>query len=328
MAIVKNRRAQLTNMFWTSVWLLMLTAIKVNAQEGEFADYQQQLNISGKIVSTGSDTLANLMSFWGDDFKVIYPNVEFEMHSEGSATAPPALLTATTDLAPMSRRMSDDERNTFFQRWGYLPTEMAVAVDAVALFVHRDNPLPSITLNQLAAIFSNAGDCIHHEKITTWGALGLADSWYYKHIETYGRNADSGSYSFFKDAVLCQSEFNHNMQNLPGSGSIVQAVSYNPYAIGFSGRGYKTSGVRTLPILLNGKLTLPSDLNTVEWGYPLSRYLYIYINKAPAKALTPLVREFMTYVLSKKGQKTVELDGYVAISAELANKNVELLAKP
>jgi phosphate transport system substrate-binding protein len=305
------------------VWLCCVFSISVCAEDELFTDYRVKTDLSGNIVATGSDTLASLMAFWAEDFSKLYPAVAFEMHNEGSATAPPALLVGASQIAPMSRRMSDAEFNEFENKLGFLPTEIPVAVDAIALFVHRDNPLEGITLNQLAAIFSSDGDCIEHKKVTTWGELGLDDAWRYKHIEAFGRNADSGSYSFFKDTVLCQSSFNEKMINLPGSGSIVQAVSYNPYAIGFSGKGYKTSGVKTLPILINGKATLPTNLNNTEWVYPLSRYLYLYVINPPNRPISEVTREFVTFVLSKQGQKIVELDGYVSIPPQLAQLNID-----
>lgn len=302
--------------------LILVLAFNTLAFADGAQNYQQKAGLSGKLVSTGSDTLANLMAYWVEDFQSIYPHVEFELHSEGSSTAPPALLNGISHIAPMSRLMSSEELAQFQQKFGYPPTAVEVAIDAIAVFVHRDNPLPAISVEQLAAIFSANSNCHGQQKISQWGQLGLTDSWHSKPIEPYGRNAESGSYSFFKQAVLCNQDFATNMQNLPGSGSIVQAISYNQHAIGFSGMGYKTSGVRTLPIVVNGSLTWPNSENKAQWNYPLSRFLTLYVNKPPERPLPPLTQEFLLYILSKNGQKTVELDGYVKVANSVIEQNL------
>lgn len=305
-------------------WLILqpLTAYCLNSPLG---DYQSQGKLSGKIYSTGSDTLANMMSFWAEEFTRIYPQVAFELHSEGSTTAPPALLSGVSNIAPMSRQMNSAELALFQQKFGYQPSAIKVAVDAIAVFVHRDNPLQAISIKQLDQIFSAQLLCGGTSKLTRWGQLGLDQQWEHKPIEVFGRDARSGSYSFFKDMALCRGMFASNMQTLPGSASIVQAISNNPYAIGFSGMGYKTSGVRTVAIMHQGEALLPSIAADTNWHYPLSRFLYLYVNKAPGIALPELLREFILFVLSNSGQRTVELDGYAAVSPQVIVDDLQQL---
>ena len=299
------------------MWCLVLQPLKAYSSSNPVGDYQAQGKLSGKIYATGSDTLANMMSFWAEEFSRRYPEVEFELHAEGSNTAPPALLNGSSNLAPMSRQMNAAELALFQQKYGYQPTAIKVAVDAIAVFVHRNNPLKSISIKQLDQIFSAQMQCGGTKKLTHWGELGLDEKWQHQAIEILGRDSRSGSYSFFKDIALCRGMFASNMQTLPGSASIVQAISNNPAAIGFSGMGYKTSGVRTLAIMHQGEALLPSVAADTNWDYPLSRFLYLYVNKAPGIALPELLREFVLFVLSNSGQQTVELDGYAAVSPQV-----------
>jgi phosphate transport system substrate-binding protein len=308
--------------------LLLIKPFSIKAFNSPIGDYQSKGELTGEIKSTGSDTLANLMSFWAQEFQYRYPNIEFELHSEGSTTAPPALLTGASNLAPMSRAMKTEELALFQHKFGYQPIAIKVAMDAIAVFVHRDNPLTGITIEQLDRIFSDHALCGQHSQITRWEQLGLTEQWTHKKIDVLGRDSRSGSYSFFKDVALCTGAFSADMQILPGSGSIVQAISNNINAIGFSGMGYKTSGVRTLAIIQNEKMTLPNISTDTNWDYPLARFLYLYVNKSPNEPLPPVLREFILLVLSNTGQHTVELDGYAAVSEAVIEENLQKLAIP
>ena len=307
----------LSGVLWGGLLGCFCSCLAAEPLEHSIEKYQPQHYLSGKISSAGSDTLANLMTFWAAEFVSLYPQVEFDLHSEGSATAPPALLSGQSNIAPMSRLMNKEELATFEQKFGYQPTPMRVAMDAIAVFVHQQNPLTTITMQQLAQIFAEQRHCASSEPIRYWQEFNINKPWSVEPIDVIGRNSDSGSYGFFKEVVLCNAAFFLDMQTLPGSGSIVQAISYNKNAIGFSGIGYKTSGVRTLAILQNGKANLPNKNGTTNWDYPLSRFLYLYVNKAPNKPLEPLIQEFILLVLSESGQKTVEQDGYTTIAPEI-----------
>jgi phosphate transport system substrate-binding protein len=284
--------------------------------------YKKSAGVSGNFSSVGSDTLNNLMTLWAEDFKRFYPNVNIQIQGAGSSTAPPALTEGTANFGPMSRAMKDQEIQAFEQRYGYKPTAVGVAIDALAVFVNKDNPIKSLSLPQVDAIFSATRTCGADKDATRWGDLGLSGEWVSRPIQLYGRNSVSGTYGYFKEVALCKGDFKANVNEQPGSASVVQSVSTGLNAIGYSGLGYKTSGVRALPLAKkDGDAAFePNEENAVNGKYPLSRVLYVYVNKAPNKPLSPMEREFFKLVLSKQGQETVVKDGYVPLPAKLAEK--------
>lgn len=288
-------------------------------------DYSKASGVSGNIISVGSDTLANLMTLWAEEFKRLYPNVNVQIQAAGSSTAPPALTEGTSNFGPMSRPMKDGEVAAFEEKYGYKPTPIAVAIDALAVFVNKDNPIEGLNLEQVDAIFSATRKCGYSADITTWGQLGLGGDWASRPIQLYGRNSVSGTYGFFKDEALCKGDYKNTVNEQPGSASVVQGVTKSINGIGYSGIGYKTSGVRAVPLSHKGNQYVAASPENASTGkYPLSRFLYIYINKAPNKDTGPLEKEFIKMVLSKTGQQVVVKDGYIPLPAALA---VEELAK-
>lgn len=286
--------------------------------------YVKSSGVSGNLSSVGSDTLANLMTLWAEEFKREYPNVNIQIQAAGSSTAPPALTEGTSNLGPMSRKMKDKEVEAFEKKFGYKPTEIRVAIDALAVFVHKDNPIQGLTLPQVDAIFSSNRKCGGAEDITQWGQLGLTGAWQGRSIQLYGRNSVSGTYGYFKEHALCKGDFKNNVNEQPGSASVVQSVSTTVNGIGYSGIGYVTSSVKTVPLAnKEGEAFVPASADKAVSGeYPLSRFLYIYVNKHPNKALPPLEKEFLKLVLSKTGQQVVVKDGYIpmppkVVAAEL-----------
>lgn len=288
--------------------------------------YEKVSGVSGNLNSIGSDTLNNVMTLWAEGFRKQYPNVRAQIEGKGSSTAPPALIASTAQIGPMSREMKPSEIDEFEKKFGYPPTQVRVAVDALAVYVNKDNPLDKLTLPEVDAIFSKERKCGASAEISTWGQVGLSDDWKSKPISMYGRNSASGTYGFFKENALCKGDFKDNVKEQPGSASVVQGVTEDRYGIGYSGIGYKTSGVKTLALAEKaGAPFAKTDPEEVLAGnYPLARYLYLYINKVPNKPLDPLVREFVTYTLSREGQEVVVKDGYLPISHEIA---AEELAK-
>lgn len=268
-----------------------------------------------QLVSYGSDTLANLMYFWGQMNAQSHPQVEFISHSEGSATAAPALLSNHANLGPMSRLMTNNELSKFETKFGVKPVAIKVAMDALVIYVHRNNPLYGVTLKQLDAIFSNSRQCGHTASIDAWHKVGLTDTWKFKRIELFGRNRVSGTHELFKQLALCGGEFKTRVRYQPGSTSLIQAISHFPYSIGFSGLGHKTSGVRTLPIVTDKQLAIPVTPQTIlDRSYPLTRFLYIYV--LPSKMSQPAI-DFLKIALSPEGQLVVQEDGYVALSSQM-----------
>ncbi|HFQ91428.1 MAG TPA: phosphate ABC transporter substrate-binding protein PstS family protein [Chromatiales bacterium] len=285
-------------------------------------DYQVTSGVSGNLSSVGSDTLANLMTLWGEEFKRLYPNVNIQIQAAGSSTAPPALTEGTSNIGPMSRKMKDKELEAFERRHGYKPTAIRVAIDALAVYVHKDNPITGMSLPQVDAVFSSTRKCGYKSDIGRWGDLGLTGAWERRDIQIFGRNSVSGTYGYFKKKALCKGDFKKTVNEQPGSASVVQSVSASLNGIGYSGIGYKTSGVRALPLAKKegAPYVAATPENAVRGKYPLSRFLYIYVNKKPNQPLPPLEREFIRMVLSKTGQEVVIKDGYIPLPAKVADK--------
>jgi len=308
-----------------SVSLFSTTNVLAQARVDEnLPVYEKTSGVSGNLSSVGSDTLANLMTLWAESFKRVYPNVNVQIQAAGSSTAPPALAENTSNLGPMSRLMKDKEVEAFEKKFGYKPTPIAVAIDALAVFVHKDNPVEGLTIPQIDAIFSSTRTCGWPADITKWGELGLTGSWATRDIQLYGRNSVSGTYGYFKDKALCKGDYKNTVNEQPGSASVVQSVSASINGIGYSGIGYTTSSVRAIPLSReSGKEFVEANPeNAISGKYPLSRFLYVYVNKAPGKPLPPLTGEFIKLVLSREGQEVVVKDGYIPLPAKVAEREL------
>ena len=284
--------------------------------------YEKVSGISGNLNSIGSDTLNNLMTLWAEGFKKVYPNVNVQIEGKGSSTAPPALIEATAQLGPMSRAMKSKETDAFEKKFGYKPTPIRTSLDSLAVFVNKDNPVAGLNIKQVDAVFSKNRKCGAVTDVMTWGDAGLTGPWTTAPISLYGRNSASGTYGFFKKKALCKGDYKDTVKEQPGSASVVQGVSEDPNGAGYSGIGYTTSGVRAVALAESGADYVEPNYDNVASGkYPLARFLYIYVNKAPNSALDPLTSEFLKFVLSKEGQETVVKDGYYPLSAGLVNED-------
>jgi phosphate transport system substrate-binding protein len=283
--------------------------------------------VSGSLSSVGSDTLNNVMTLWAEGFKQLYPNVKIQVEGKGSSTAPPALISGSAQLGPMSREMKPTELDEFEKKFGYPPTKIRVAIDALAIFVNKDNPLTQITLPQADAIFSKGRTCGAPADITAWGQLGLSGAWATKPLSLYGRNSASGTYGFFKEHALCNGDFKDTVKEQPGSASVVQGIAEDSAGIGYSGIGYKTSGVKALSLAKkDGDPFISTDAENVYAGkYPLARFLYVYVNQAPNKPLDPLVKQFLLYVLSQQGQTGVVKDGYLPLLPKMVEQELTVV---
>ena len=284
----------------------------------KLSDYSKVEGVTGNLNSIGSDTLNNLMALWTEGFRALYPNVNIQVEGKGSSTAPPALIEGTAQLGPMSRPMKSSEIDAFEKKYGYKPTAINVAVDALAVFTHKDNPIAGLTMQQVDSIFSSTFKSGGSD-ITTWGQLGLTGDWANRPISLYGRNSASGTYGFFKEHALNKGDFKTTVKEQPGSSSVVTGIANDLYAMGYSGIGYKTAGVRALPLGTEDGTFFEADpANALSGDYPLARFLLIYVNKAPNEKLDTLTYEFLRFVLSKSGQEIVAKDGYFPMPAEVA----------
>lgn len=285
-------------------------------------EYERVSGISGNLNSTGSDTLNNLMTLWAEEFNKFYPAVNVQIQGAGSSTAPPAITEGTASFGPMSRMMRQSEIESFERRHGYPPYAMPVAIDMLAVYVNKDNPIEGLTLPQVDAIFSATRRGGYPADITRWGQLGLEGSWAERDFALYSRNAVSGTYGFFKDNALFGGDFKSGVNEQPGSSSVVQGVTESLNGIGYSGIGYRTSGVRVVPLAVDEDQPFiePTADTAASGEYPLARYLYIYINKHPNRDLDPMTREFVRMIYARQGQEVVHRDGFVPLPEAVASR--------
>jgi phosphate transport system substrate-binding protein len=289
--------------------------------------YQTVTGISGQIKSVGSDTLTNEVALWAKAFKELYPDVRIEVEAKGSATAPPALLQGASQFGPMSIPMTAGEVAAFEKKYGYKPSSFRVAVDALAVYVNKDNPIRCLTLQQLDQIFSSTRKGSGGRSINTWGDVGLTGEWAKKPISLYGRNSISGTYEFFREMVLYNGDYKEEVKQQPGSEGVVHGVESDRLAIGYSGIGYKTDGVRAIPLAsYDGRpCYAASEEATYAGNYPIARYLYLYLNKKPDQALDALRGEFIKYILSKDGQTGTEVGGFYPITNDIREAELKKL---
>jgi phosphate transport system substrate-binding protein len=287
--------------------------------------YQAVTGISGQIKSVGSDRLGHEITLWAKAFKGLYPDVKIEIEASGSATAPPALLQGASQFGPMSRAMTAEEAEAFEKKYGYRASSFLVAVDALAIYVNKDNPVQCLAVQQLNRIFSSTRRTAGGADIKTWGEVGLTGEWATKPISLYGRNSISGTYEYFRDVALFNGDYKADVKQQPGSEAVVQGVASDWLAIGYSGIGYKTDGVRTIPLALysGGPCYDTSAEATLSGKYPFARYLRIYLNKKPTQPLDPLRAEFIKYILSKDGQTQTEKGGFYPITNEIREEELK-----
>ena len=300
-----------------------VTLMGAQAQQVDSAlpAYQKVSGVSGNVNSVGSDTMNNMMTLWAETFKKMYPNVKIQIEGKGSGTAPAALTAGTSQFGPMSREMRPAEIDAFELKYGYKPTQIKTSYDALAVYVNKDNPIEKATLAQIDGAFSktrrrggkNAGK---------WGDIGLSGDWSARPLSLYGRNSASGTYGFFRENVLSNGDYKDTVKEQPGSASVVQGVTEDRFGIGYSGIGYKTSGVKVVALEDKGATSSGSYADVVSGKYPLARFLYVYVNKGPGKPLDPVVREFLRFVFSKEGQEIVIKDGYYPLPAKVVQEEL------
>lgn len=322
-----NRIASVMAAASLSLGLLMSTSASAVSVDKGIPEYKATSGISGNLSSVGSDTLANLMTLWAESFKRSYPNVNIQIQAAGSSTAPPALTESTSNIGPMSRKMKDNEVAAFEDRYGYKPMAIPVAIDALAVYVNKDNPIKGMSIADVDAVFSSTRKCGGAKDVSRWGDLALTGNWKKRDIQVFGRNSVSGTYGYFKKKALCKGDYKNSVNEQPGSASVVQAVTSSINGIGYSGIGYKTSGVRAVPLTkkAGGKFIDATPDNAVNGKYPLSRFLYVYVNKHPNKPLAPLDKEFLKLVLSQQGQNVVIKDGYIPLPEKVVKKYLSKL---
>jgi len=310
---------------------LLLAAEGALQVDPKLAVYSKVAGISGSLSSIGSDTMNNLATLWAEGFRKYYPSVKVQVEGKGSSTAPPALIEGTAQLGPMSRKMKKEEIDKFEARYGFPPTGIRTALDGIAVYVNKDNPLTELTLEQVDAIFSKTRKGAFKEDLTTWGQVGLTGEWASKPISLYGRNSASGTYGFFKEVALFKGDYKDSVKEQPGSASVVQGVSEDKFAMGYSGIGYTTSNVKAIKLAKKAGEPFYGESyeNVLSGKYPLARYLYVYVAIDPFKSgearVSPLTRAFLEFAISKEGQEVVVKDGYFPIPEKVASEELRKL---
>lgn len=326
-----------TTIFWHSAMAAVAVAGVMMASAPAFAQTAIQIDpaipaykpvggISGNLSSIGSDTMNNLMTFWTEGFKKFYPNVNIQVEGKGSSTAPPALIEGAAQLGPMSRAMRGNEVDAFEAKFGYKPTQLRTSLDSLAVFVHKDNPIKGLTIAQVDSIFSKTFRCKGVE-VKTWGDVGADGTWATAPLSLYGRNSASGTYGFFKENALCNGDYKDTVKEQPGSASVVQGVSEDRNGVGYSGIGYTTSGVRAVPLAKKqgDSYEDANYQNVIAGKYPLSRFLFLYVNRPAGQAMDPLTKEFCKFIFSKEGQEVVTKDGYFPLPASVVQEELKKL---
>lgn len=307
--------------------MVVAFAPAANAVDQNLPAYQASPGIAGQITSVGSDTLGNAVALWAKGFEGLYPGAKIMIEAKGSATAPPALLEGRSQFGPMSRPMTAEELDAFQKKFGYPVTSFRVAVDALAVYVNKDNPIACLTTQEVKRIFSTNRVSAFGPDIHSWGDAGVAGEFESQPIVLFGRNNISGTYEFFKQIALSGGEYKPEITQEPGSEAVVQNVASNRFAIGYSGIGYKTDGVRAVPLALFPGATCydTSAEATYSGRYPLARYLYIYVNKSPNQPIDPLAAEFIKYIQSKDGQLGTEKSGFYPITNKMREEDLKRL---
>ena len=302
--------------------VLLAQGVKVDSS---LPTYRPARGVSGNIKSVGSDTMNNLMTFWAELFKRYYPNVSVEIEGKGSSTAPPALIKGTSNFGPMSRQMKSKEMDAFEKEFGYKATQLSTSIDMLAVYVHKDNPIAKrgLTLKEVDAIFSKTRKGGHATDITTWGQVGLTGEWANKPITIYGRNSASGTYGYFKKKALFKGDYKDSVKEQPGSSAVVSSVANDKGAIGYSGIGYKTPDVATVPLAKTGRNYIgATPKNAYSGKYPLARFLWLSVNYKPGSRMEPLRAEFIKLIFSRQGQEIVLKDGYFPVGMAIAKREL------
>ncbi len=287
--------------------------------------YKMVSGVTGNLNVVGSDTLNNLMALWAQAFAEIYPNVNIQVQGKGSRTAVPALIQSTAQIAAMSRPMSPVESAAFEKNFGYAPAQIRVAIDAVALFVHKDNPLTTLSLRQADAIFSLS--CLRgEEKITRWNELGLSGEFARHGITAYGCDSSCGTFDFFQQAVLKKGDNAATVNEQSGCAAVVQAVTGDPLGIGYASVTCLTANVRALKLSVGdgGQAYAPTLQNSLSGDYPLARFLYVYVNRHPVRGVDTLTREFLKFILSQQGRRIAVDNGYFPLPENIAAQTAAL----
>jgi len=292
--------------------------------------YQPVTSLSGEVSIAGSETMQPLTEAWAERLRLLYPSLKVHVSGLGSETGLALLFEGKVPIAAMSRKMKPQEIVEFKREFGYEPTEVPVGIDALAVYVHSDNPLPGLTLAELDAIFSDERRRGLLYNLRQWSDFMLEGEWTNAPIRLYSPNHLSGTASFFREHVCNEAPLKKHVNMLAGSASVVVAIAQDRMGIGFSGIGYRTSEVRTIPIasVAGGRFVEPTFQSAMDGSYPLRRSLYLYINRAPKSPVSPAVAEYVKFALSQQGQQSIVAKGYYPLPAQEITRYLALWTAP
>jgi phosphate transport system substrate-binding protein len=310
-----------------SWWLANVSWGQVRPElDPQIPPYTFHETVSGKLAIAGSDSMRPLIEAWIDDLKRRHPGMRVTLDGAGSDTGLAAILEHRAEIAAMSRRMTAKEIADFVKEYGFEPTEVPVATDALAIFVHRDNPITGLSLEELDAMFCRERRRGLTYPVDSWGLIGLMDEWFEAPVRLYGRNGKSGTSYLFREEVCKGGTFRSQLVDAQGSASVVLDVAKDPQGIGFSAIGYRTSMVRPVPIaaVKGGRYVEPTFETVMDGSYPLRRHLYFYVARPPKVSPSPVLTELVRFALSSQGQQLALDHGYFPLSvreiARLAEK--------
>jgi phosphate transport system substrate-binding protein len=290
---------------------LLSFAITANAVETT----KPPVPVEGRLVVTGSVALSNLMAYWTQAFSERNPLITVTIADPGGTAGIEALINGTTDIALTSTPISHKQKEAFEARFGYPPHVIPMAMDAVVVYVNDSNPLTSIALQDLDAVFSSTYRCGETQPIQTWDALGVKGTMAQQRITVYGLTVDAGATSVFRETALCGGDFIKGFQALAGPEAVESALISDSAGIGFSSSAMRSAGIRTLAIVPHkDALAVAPTPDAIRSGqYPMSRTLGIAINQPMNQPLSLALQAFIDFVLSPEGQSIATKAGYVSL---------------
>ena len=313
------------------------------------ARYVPQVGATGSLVIAGSETMQPIMLKLASAFRLWQSGVKVAVQGGGTDAAVHGFLenqstlrrgdggdgnllghegTNRVFIMASSRELSAEETKQFIARHGYSPIAIPIAVDAVAVHVHRDNPIEGLTLDQVDAMFSVDRKRGGSERLERWGQIGLSGEWQSAEIRLYGRDRNSGTRAFFKEHVLLNGEFSSSIQEEPGLASLLLAVKQDKSGIGYAGIGFQMSSVRVVPLAERTGMPFvtPTMKTAADGSYPLRRFLYLYLNSPPVTPIPSAIREFLVFTNSREGQEAITKAGVYPLTVEQVHDNLVLMA--
>lgn len=284
--------------------------------------YSRTQGLKGKLTLIGSNTMSQVGAIWGDGFRRLHPDVQVEIQVKGSANAVGSVIDGSATFGLLSRNINEAEVKAFHGKFGYVPTILTPVLEPQGIFVHKDNPVKSLSLSQLDAIFSTSLKRGEKKTAKTWGDLGVKGEWAKVPVMARGRSATTGSQVFFQSAILGGGDFRPDMVAHESNPDLIGAIGKDHRSIGFAGSTFDNPEVKLVPIAWQ---TGEVAVDVSHTAYPLVRRLQLVVNNNPSTKLDPLQMEFIKYIFSKSGQQDVVIGGFLPVPAGAAQIALEAI---